>query len=173
MLKSTEPLLTPKKVPPHRRFRAPGRDNARRLPYKGAVSSLGLVLFASLLAAAAVHLGFGAAFVSEVVAFATTAYSTALAVLVLPRDTSTGHFSQRLLVRIPLACAVSGLTLSLLRGPLLFDIPGTEFMTTGHSPYVVFPVAGVATLLVLWALGRVRRSSRVAGAARGAVDSGS
>jgi hypothetical protein len=110
-----------------------------------------------LITAAAVHLGFGAAFVSDPVAWATTAYATALCVLLAPRDGESAHFSRRLWVRVPLAFTVGGLTLALLRGPLLFDLPGFEFVTTGHTPYVVFPASALSSLGLLWFLERLAK----------------
>jgi hypothetical protein len=108
-------------------------------------------VLASLLSAAAVDLGFGGAFVSDGVAWGTTAYATAFAVLMASIG-GGAHFSERVWVRIPLAFSVGGLTLALLRGPLLFSLPEAEFVTTGHTPYVVFPSATVASLALLWAL---------------------
>jgi hypothetical protein len=118
------------------------------------VNSLWLGLLASLLSASAVQLGFGGAFVSEGVAWATTAYATAFSVFIATPLGGGPHFSERYWVRIPLAFTVGGLTLALLRGPAMFTLPKAEFITTGHTPYVVFPVSTLLSLGVLWALKR-------------------
>jgi hypothetical protein len=120
------------------------------------VLSIGLGLLVSLVCAAAVELGFGAAFVSNGVAWGTTCYATALTVSLIGRKDEPALWD-RIWVRAPVGLASASLTLLLLRGPLQFDLPFTEFQTTGHSPFVVFPVATGLGLLVLVLLGRIRR----------------
>jgi hypothetical protein len=103
----------------------------------------------SLLAATAVDLGFRGGFVVAHIAWATTAYATALIVVLIGRDSARDHFSERVWVRVPLAFTTGGLTLLLLRGPLLGRLPHSELATTGHSPYVVLPSATVVTFSML------------------------
>jgi len=132
-------------------------DNGARVPYKASVPSLGLALLVSLVAATAVQLGFGAAFVSDGVAAATTCYATVLTLLFAGRDTESPGLADRWWVRVPMGIGSAALSLLLLRGPLRFALPLSEFQTTGHSPFVVFPVA---TLVGLGALGLLRRLPR-------------
>jgi hypothetical protein len=112
-------------------------------------------LAVSLLAAVAVDFGFRAAFVSDAVAWGTTAYASALVVLFAGRDRNNPHIAHRPWVRVPLALAVTGVCLLLLRGPLLYPLALGSFTTTGHSPYVVLPVSALLSLLLLWGFGRV------------------
>lgn len=112
-----------------------------------------LGLLASGLSATAVQLGFGGAFVSDAVGWGTTAYATAFAVLV-SGNWGGSHFTDKVWVRVPLSFSVGGLSLALLRGPLLFSLPGSEFATTGHSPFIVFPFATLVSLGTLAALKR-------------------
>lgn len=112
----------------------------------------------SLLAAVAVDLGFGVGYVSDVIAGLTTAYATALAVG-FSGLAPYGKVVGRLWFRLPVSVAVALSVLALLRGPLLFDLPISEYATTGHSPYFVFPFALVSSLLLLVSLTRGRTAS--------------
>jgi hypothetical protein len=111
-----------------------------------------------LIAATAVQLGFGAAFVSDGVGWATACYATALTLALIGRNADDPQLVDRIWVRIPVGLAAAAVSLLLLRGPLRFDLPLSEFQTTGHSPFVVFPVAALTGLAALTLLGRVRRS---------------
>lgn len=112
----------------------------------------------SLLAAVAVDLGFGVGYVSDVIAGLTTAYATALAVGFSGLEPS-GKVVGRLWFRLPVSVVVALSLLALLRGPLLFNLPISEYATTGHSPYFVFPFAVISSLLLLVLLSRGRTGS--------------
>lgn len=135
-------------------------DKLAEVTYKAGVFTVGLALLASLFAATAVQLGFGAAFVSDGVAYATTGYATLLSLLVAGREPDDDALANRLWLRLPVAVGATLLVLVLLRGPLLLQLPMTEFWTTGHSPFVVFPVATSTGLGILWLLRRLPRRSR-------------
>jgi hypothetical protein len=137
-----------------------GGDNGPRVPYKAAVLSLALALFVSLVCATAVQLGFGAGFVSTGVAWATSCYATALGVALVGRNTDAPGPLDRIWVRVPVGLGAAALTLWLLRGPLLFDLPYFQYQTTGHTPFVVFPVGTALGLGLLALLKRLPRGSR-------------
>lgn len=114
----------------------------------------------SLLAAAAVDFGFGVGFVSDRIAWATTTYTTVLVVMLIGRESGNPHPAHRVWLRIPAAVFAASLCLWLLRGVLLVELAEGSFVTTGHSPYVVLPVAAVCSLLLLSLLARLPQRSR-------------
>jgi hypothetical protein len=115
----------------------------------------------SLVSATAVQLGFGGAFVSDGVAWATSCYATALCVALVGRNGEQPALADRVWVRAPIGLGAAALTLLLLRGPLRFGLPFSEFQTTGHSPFVVFPVAALVGLGILALVRRLPWRSNV------------
>ncbi len=120
-------------------------------------SGLGL----ALLAALAVDLGFGAAFVSDAVAYPICAYVGALAAGVIRRSDASVRVAWW--VRVPLAAAVAVLVALGLRTIGLYQLPFGEGMrTSGHWPYFVLPCVVLAALgsvegLIHW---QTRRAAR-------------
>jgi hypothetical protein len=94
------------------------------------------------LAATAVDFGFRSAFIREPIAYALTLYTCALIALLVGR-TPVSHWSQLVVARLPIAVAVGAGTLASLRSWALLPIAIGRGTTTGHSPYVVFIVAGL------------------------------
>lgn len=97
----------------------------------------------ALLAAVAVDFGFGVAFVDDRVAYLVTAYVCVLFAILVGRSGSR-HWSRKVAWRLPMALLIASVVVLSLRGWALFELPFGEFVTTGHSPYVVF---GVCALL--------------------------
>jgi hypothetical protein len=139
---------------------------------------VGGVALVGVCAALAVDLGFGVAFVSDTVAVALTVYVAGLAAYFVGRRRDSSHWTQRGMLRVPLAAAAAPGLLALLRGPLLFPLPYLDTATTGHSPYFVLPLVSIVTPVVLEVVFRVesgaKTESRAAGigtAPRHGVDS--
>jgi hypothetical protein len=120
------------------------------------VIQLGISFATAVVSAAAVQLGFGAAFVDDAVAYPIAAYVCALAAFVARPKTGSHPF-----VRVPVAVAVGGLTLWALRTFARVELPFGSFLTTGHWPFFALPAAALTGELANTALARVLlRSSR-------------
>lgn len=132
----------------------PPPEPERKLDAKRIAIVLAEAVLVSVACAFAVHLGFRAGFVSAVVAWGTSAYMVTLVVMLVGRDGENPHLAHRSWVRIPLSVSISACCLWLLRGPLLFELPVQTFTTTGHSPFVVFPVSALLSAVALMLLER-------------------
>jgi len=95
----------------------------------------------ALLSALAVDFGFRAGFINDVVAYLVTAY-TALLVVVLAGRSGSPHWSRRVVWRLPMALVVSVATVFSTRSWALFELPWSDFATSGYSPYFVLGVVG-------------------------------
>jgi hypothetical protein len=103
------------------------------------LTSLGI----ALLAALAVQLGFGAAFVDDALGLPIAIYTCALCAA-FARSVPGVQRVQR----IGVACAVGALTAWALRTVLMFELPFGQFVTTGHSPFTSLPLSALAGELV-------------------------
>jgi peptidoglycan biosynthesis protein MviN/MurJ (putative lipid II flippase) len=139
---------------------------ARVSLYKAPVIKHSLhALVLGALAATAVDFGFRAAFIGDSVAYAVTAYTCALVAFLVGRtrrEPEDRHWSDRVVVRIPVAVLIGAVTLLSLRSWAMWHINLGRGTTTGHSPYIVLPLACVLTALACSAVSAVarRRSAR-------------
>jgi hypothetical protein len=113
---------------------------------------LSVALFLSLCAAVAIHLSYGAGFVDDLVAYPTTAYVCALTAFSARYDDV--KFIQRGMVRLLLGGLLGPLVLVQLRSWALLEVPVGQYVTTGHSPYLVLPTATLVVVLLLELLAR-------------------
>lgn len=77
------------------------------------------------------------AFVDDTLAYLLTLYVCILLAILVGRGTR-GHWSQRVLWRLPIAVVTAFLVVLSLRSWALVELPMGRYVTTGHSPYVVF-----------------------------------
>ncbi len=111
----------------------------------------GIVL--ALLAAVAVDLGFGVAFINDVVAYLIAVYMCLLLAILVGRS-GPSHWSRRVVYRLPIAVTTAMVVTASLRSWALFEIPIGQYTTTGHSPYVVLPVCALISVTAYELLGR-------------------
>jgi len=126
------------------------------------ISKLATSFAVALLAAVAVQLGFGAAFVDNAVGYPVVVYVCALAAIA-----ARSGVGLHPLLRATVAAVAGGLTLWALRTALLFEFPFGEFLTTGHWPFFALPVSALVGELsnaAIWQIVR-RRSAQPSSAA--------
>jgi hypothetical protein len=107
----------------------------------------------ALLAAVAVQLGFGAAFVDDAVGYPVVVYVCALAAIA-----ARSGVGLHPLLRAVVAAVAGGLTLWALRTKLQFEFPFGQFLTTGHWPFFALPAAALVGELTNAALFRALRA---------------
>jgi len=104
--------------------------------------NLAHALALSMFAAFAVDLGFGAAFVDDVVGISITVYFGILVSLLVGRR-GAPHPSKRIPVRVPAAALLGLLIAWSLRGWAMVQLPVGQYTTTGHSPYVALSICAL------------------------------